>query len=629
MLLPNRGLLLAQPSFRNTLSRSKLLKRVCKTCPTYRPPTSHHQKVDTIPRTVGHAPLLLGLQLANQNNNESTLAMNAAAFAAAGTTVVHEHIAEVKIPEETTSRFVGHVPALLGLQLANQNNNNASQDMNAAAIKKENAAAVPAVGTTVVHEHIVEVKLPEETTSRIVGHAPVLLGLQLANQSNTNTIQDMNAAAMEKEKKKAAVGTTVIHEHIVEVKLPGVSKTHDDKNQTAATPRTVGTIGQITEVVRSKLMHLYHSKYAYQKQRVKDTSIPGTVGILAQNTEVNHSKLAHQNQKDKSAAIPGTVGAFSKATEVDPRQDKYHGWNDVGILRLRGEYLPRSLTPTHCESYKKDGYLVIPDAITSSEADNLLTTAHNIMKRVSEGGEGIIRHEIVGDGANTPSPVGRILATFEPEDKSAPSPFHRRISRLGCSMHKLSPYHNLIHSPHVRSLLHSLNYADPRITQSQIIAKLAGIGGEIVPHQDGCVSFTNPPSCITFWYALDDANVGNGCLCVAEGSHLMEPLRQRLVKDKNGQPKFEDLETPVWAQGAKVELSEGGEKKGEERKHEYKALEVKKGTLILFHGNLLHKSGINLSGKNRIAYNFNVIEGEGDGEEDAYLKPEEGGYERL
>ncbi|KAL8874391.1 MAG: hypothetical protein Q9198_006895 [Flavoplaca austrocitrina] len=37
------------------------------------------------------------------------------------------------------------------------------------------------------------------------------------------------------------------------------------------------------------------------------------------------------------------------------------------------------------------------------------------MKRVSEGGEGITRHEIIGDGANAPSPVGRIIATFEPE----------------------------------------------------------------------------------------------------------------------------------------------------------------------------------------------------------------------
>lgn len=107
---------------------------------------------------------------------------------------------------------------------------------------------------------------------------------------------------------------------------------------------------------------------------------------------------------------------------------------------------------------------------------------------------------------------------------------------------------------------------------------------------------------------------------------MTEPLRQRLAKDKgNGQPKFEDLAVPVWAKGAEAV----GEGRGMEREYEYRALEVKKGTLVVFHGNLLHKSGINMSAKNRIAYNFNVIEGEGDCGEDAYLKPADGVYERL
>ncbi|KAL8873201.1 MAG: hypothetical protein Q9198_007065 [Flavoplaca austrocitrina] len=188
----------------------------------------------------------------------------------------------------------------------------------------------------------------------------------------------------------------------------------------------------------------------------------------------------------------------------------------------------------------------------------------------------------------------------------------------------MHPFDTLTHSAFNRAIVRSLGYKDPRITQAQLIAKLAGIGGEVVPHQDGCVSFTDPPSAITFWYALEDATVENGCLCVAEGSHLTEPLRQRLVQDKNGQPKFEDLERPLWAQEA-GDFRDAGVRKD----YEYKPLEVKKGTLILFHGNLLHKSGVNTSGRNRVAYNFNVVEGGDVGKDDDYLRRESGQWERF
>jgi len=41
----------------------------------------------------------------------------------------------------------------------------------------------------------------------------------------------------------------------------------------------------------------------------------------------------------------------------------------------------------------------------------------------------------------------------------------------------------------------------------------------------------------------------------------------------------------------------------------YRLGEVKAGDLVLIHGNLLHKSERNLSGKGRMIYTFHVIEG--------------------
>lgn len=93
------------------------------------------------------------------------------------------------------------------------------------------------------------------------------------------------------------------------------------------------------------------------------------------------------------------------------------------MIRLRGEGEGlKSSSPEHFESYQKNGYLVLPDALTDSQADNLLDEARNLMKRVLEGGKGITRHDIPS-GAKRLSPVGRILATFEPGQ-------YRHMSRL-------------------------------------------------------------------------------------------------------------------------------------------------------------------------------------------------------
>jgi ectoine hydroxylase-related dioxygenase (phytanoyl-CoA dioxygenase family) len=58
--------------------------------------------------------------------------------------------------------------------------------------------------------------------------------------------------------------------------------------------------------------------------------------------------------------------------------------------------------------------------------------------------------------------------------------------------------------------------------------------------------------------------------------------------------------------------------------------EVKAGSLVLIHGNLLHKSEKNTSSKGRIIYTFHVIEGSGT-EYDArnWLQPPKEGFTNL
>lgn len=135
--------------------------------------------------------------------------------------------------------------------------------------------------------------------------------------------------------------------------------------------------------------------------------------------------------------------------------------------------------------------------------------------------------------------------TNQSGDKIVSNPVERQIAHLGCSMHKMPKSRKLTHSAFNPSIARSLGYTDARITQSQLIANLAGIGREIVLHQDGSVSFTNHPSALTFWYALEQTRLENECLIVARGSHLTTALGQRVIKNDGGLPKFVNIN--IWS----------------------------------------------------------------------------------
>lgn len=88
---------------------------------------------------------------------------------------------------------------------------------------------------------------------------------------------------------------------------------------------------------------------------------------------------------------------------------------ELGVLRLHSEGAhPQGLTQAQRETFDSKGYLVLPDVLTVDQATALLNESRDIMKRIAEGGKGIIRHDVSDPGAEGPSPIGRVLATFEP-----------------------------------------------------------------------------------------------------------------------------------------------------------------------------------------------------------------------
>ena len=93
---------------------------------------------------------------------------------------------------------------------------------------------------------------------------------------------------------------------------------------------------------------------------------------------------------------------------------------------------------------------------------------------------------------------------------------------------------------------------------------------------------------------------------------------------KEGGTGFVDVDGERWPEG--LERKGKGGAGGEEV---YSLGEVKAGSLVLIHGNLLHKSEKNLSDRGRIIYTFHVIEGNKRYDERNWLQQPEKGFTRL
>lgn len=157
-----------------------------------------------------------------------------------------------------------------------------------------------------------------------------------------------------------------------------------------------------------------------------------------------------------------------------------------------------------------------------------------------------------------------------------------------------------------------------------IICKQPEIGAAVNAHQDSTFLYTDPPSAVGFWYALEDATLENGCLSFLPGSHKNAEVGKRFVRKKDGSGvEFIENEGARFPEGKEYGVSEDAEGK-------YIPGEVSAGSLVLIHGNLLHKSEKNVSQKGRIIYTFHVIEGEGAVyDERNWLQPPKGGFTKL
>jgi len=164
------------------------------------------------------------------------------------------------------------------------------------------------------------------------------------------------------------------------------------------------------------------------------------------------------------------------------------------------------------------------------------------------------------------------------------------LNKMGHAMHDLDPlFDRFSRSPELAAVAASLDFADPAIIQSMYIFKPPRIGGEVVCHQDSTFIYTEPESCIGFWFALEDATVENGCMYFIPGGHKMK-LKRRNYRVGEHKLTTEVLDPEPWPEHLKL------------------AAEASAGTLVLFDGRAPHMSGPNLSDKSRHAYTLHVID---------------------
>lgn len=127
------------------------------------------------------------------------------------------------------------------------------------------------------------------------------------------------------------------------------------------------------------------------------------------------------------------------------------------------------------------------------------------------------------------------------------------------------------------------------VFSTMYIFKPPRLGGEVVCHQDSTYLYTEPESCIGFWFALEDATTENGCMYFIPGAHRM-PLKQRDYRKPDGKLITETLDDTPWPVEERL------------------AAEATAGTLVIFDGRAPHMSGPNTSGKSRHAYTLHVID---------------------
>jgi len=274
-----------------------------------------------------------------------------------------------------------------------------------------------------------------------------------------------------------------------------------------------------------------------------------------------------------------------------------------------------ALTEQQIEIFRRDGILVIEDFLSQADVVSLRNACSKLVQDMDP-------NEHKGQFSTTDHQQGKDPYFLESGDKIRfffePDVFDEQgnltkekssvLNKMGHSLHTLDQdFKRVSFSEDVQAVVRSLGMVDPAIIQGMYIFKQPGVGGAVTPHQDATFLYNSPIKLYGLWFPIDDATEENGCLWYVPGSHN-QPVNRRYVRsNKNGnvvmtfRGEYDNYPDSAWV-----------------------AAPVKKGALVLIHGQVYHKSEKNCSAKPRHAYTFHVIEMSGSKySEENWLQPPE------
>ncbi|KAG8691313.1 hypothetical protein FRC09_011663 [Ceratobasidium sp. 395] len=187
-------------------------------------------------------------------------------------------------------------------------------------------------------------------------------------------------------------------------------------------------------------------------------------------------------------------------------------------------------------------------------------------------------------------------------------PKEKSVNKIGHALHELDPVFQTftMKNEKLKQLARDLAFhQDPEVLQSMVICKQSEIGGKVPEHNDSTFLYTDPPSALGFWFALEQCTESNGALSFLPGSHRHTPISKRFVRLPDGGTGFEEVNSPI----TPLDLQRSGTSGATAIPSTDYVLETcDAGTLVLIHGSVLHKSERNTSQRTRFAYTFHMIE---------------------
>ncbi|MES3015627.1 MAG: phytanoyl-CoA dioxygenase family protein, partial [Pseudomonadota bacterium] len=253
-------------------------------------------------------------------------------------------------------------------------------------------------------------------------------------------------------------------------------------------------------------------------------------------------------------------------------------------------------------AFERDGVLVLEDFVAASACDALRERALALVAEHAPQAPGTVfstRDQRHAKDAYFEASANRISVFFEEGVFDAAGqlqvPLDRAVNKLGHAMHDLDPVFSAFsRGPRLQAVADGVGLVDPKLLQSMYIFKQPGIGGEVLCHQDSTYLYTEPESVVGFWFAIEDAHRGNGCLGGLAGEHR-KGLKEVFRRQRDGSFRLDPREpVPAWDM-SRLEW-----------------LEVPQGTLIVFNGSFPHLSETNRSTQSRHAYTLHAVSGTAD-----------------